>query len=74
MPSVHADLEKVSTEVPVFALHRRKHVAVRVTVLACRVGLTNEPLGPEGVQFGHHSNGASDGYVEKHSAAAVNRA
>ena len=66
-----ADLDEVSTEVPVFALHRSMHVAVGNSVLVDGAGLTAETPDPEGGRFGRFPDGTQDGYVEEHPAMAA---
>ncbi|MGP9539356.1 amidohydrolase [Brachybacterium sp. AOP43-C2-M15] len=66
-----ADLDAVSTELPVFALHRSMHVAVGNSVLVDGAGLTAETPDPEGGRFGRFADGTPDGYVEEHPAMAA---
>jgi len=65
------DLDEVSTDVPVFALHRSMHVAVGNSVLVDGAGLTAETPDPEGGRFGRFPDGTPDGYVEEHPAMAA---
>ncbi|MGP5365359.1 amidohydrolase [Brachybacterium tyrofermentans] len=65
------DLDAVSTEVPVFALHRSMHVAVGNSVLVDGAGLTADTPDPEGGRFGRTADGTPDGYVEEHPAMAA---
>ena len=65
------DLDEVSTEVPVFALHRSMHVAIGNSVLVDGAGLTAETPDPEGGRFGRFPDGTPDGYVEEHPAMAA---
>ena len=66
-----ADLDAVTTELPVFALHRSMHVAVGNSVLVEGAGLTAETPDPEGGRFGRFTDGTPDGYVEEHPAMAA---
>ncbi|MGP9613508.1 amidohydrolase [Brachybacterium sp. AOP42-B2-9] len=66
-----ADLDTVTTELPVFALHRSMHVAVGNSFLVDGAGLTAETPDPEGGRFGRSTDGTPDGYVEEHPAMAA---
>lgn len=66
-----ADLDAVTTELPVFALHRSMHVAVGNSFLVDGAGLTAETPDPEGGRFGRFADGTPDGYVEEHPAMAA---
>lgn len=66
-----ADLDQVSTEVPVFALHRSMHVAVGNSALVDGAGLTAETPDPDGGRFGRFPDGTPDGYVEENPAMAA---
>ena len=65
------DLDEVSTEIPVFALHRSMHVAVGNSALVEGAGLTASTPDPEGGRFGRTADGTPDGYVEEHPAMAA---
>jgi predicted amidohydrolase YtcJ len=65
------DLDRVSSELPVFALHRSMHVAVGNSVLVDGAGLTAATPDPEGGRFGRFADGTPDGYVEEHPAMAA---
>src|SRR5699024_10988831 len=65
------DLDQVTTELPVFALHRSMHVAVGNTFLVDGAGLTARTPDPEGGRFGRFADGTPDGYVEEHPAMAA---
>src|SRR5699024_157474 len=64
-------LDQVTTELPVFALHRSMHVAVGNTFLVDGAGLTARTPDPEGGRFGRFADGTPDGYVEEHPAMAA---
>ena len=66
-----ADLDAVTTELPVFALHRSMHVAVGNSFLVDGAGLTAETPDPEGGRFGRSADGTPDGYVEEHPAMSA---
>lgn len=66
-----ADLDRVSTSLPVFALHRSMHVAVGNSVLVDGAGLTAETPDPTGGRFGRFPDGTPDGYVEEHPAMSA---
>lgn len=66
-----ADLDAVTTEMPVFALHRSMHVAVGNSFLVEGARLTAETPDPEGGRFGRFTDGTPDGYVEEHPAMAA---
>lgn len=65
------DLDAVTTDLPVFALHRSLHVAVGNSVLVDGAGLTAATPDPEGGRFGRFPDGTPDGYVEEHPAMAA---
>ena len=65
------DLDAVTTELPVFALHRSMHVAVGNSFLVEGAGLTASTPDPEGGRFGRFADGTPDGYVEEHPAMAA---
>jgi predicted amidohydrolase YtcJ len=65
------DLDAVTTELPVFALHRSMHVAVGNSFLVDGAGLTAGTPDPDGGRFGRFSDGTPDGYVEEHPAMAA---
>lgn len=65
------DLDQVSTEIPVFALHRSMHVAVGNSVLVDGAGLTAATPDPEGGRYGRRADGTPDGYVEEHPAMSA---
>ena len=65
------DLDQVSAELPVFALHRSMHVAVGNSFLIERARLTAATPDPEGGRFGRFADGTPDGYVEEHPAMAA---
>lgn len=65
------DLDAVSTDLPVFALHRSMHVAVGNSVLVDGAGLTAHTPDPDGGRFGRFADGTPDGYVEEHPAMAA---
>ncbi|WP_114854188.1 amidohydrolase [Brachybacterium sp. YJGR34] len=65
------DLDRVSAELPVFALHRSMHVAVGNSFLVEGAGLTAQTPDPEGGRFGRAEDGTPDGYVEEHPAMFV---
>nr|WP_281065036.1 amidohydrolase [Brachybacterium sacelli] len=65
------DLDEISPEIPVFALHRSMHVAVGNSVLVEGAGLTAATPDPEGGRFGRTADGTPDGYVEEHPAMAA---
>ncbi|PWH06446.1 amidohydrolase [Brachybacterium endophyticum] len=64
------DLDAVSTQLPVFALHRSMHVAVGNSVLVEGAGLETTTPDPEGGRYGRRPDGSPDGYVEEHPAMA----
>ena len=66
-----SDLDRVTTELPVFALHRSMHVAVGNSFLVDGAGLTADTPDPEGGRFGRFAEGTPDGYVEEHPAMAA---
>ncbi len=65
------DLDGVTTQLPVFALHRSLHVAVGNSFLVDGAGLSAETPDPEGGRFGRFPDGTPDGYVEEHPAMAA---
>ncbi|QCR52960.1 amidohydrolase [Brachybacterium sp. SGAir0954] len=65
------DLDTVSTEIPVFALHRSMHVAVGNSFLVEAAGLDASTSDPDGGRFGRRADGTPDGYVEEHPAMAA---
>ena len=65
------DLDAVSTDLPVFALHRSMHVAVGNSVLVDGACLTADTPDPDGGRFGRFADGTPDGYVEEHPAMAA---
>ncbi|EWS81407.1 amidohydrolase [Brachybacterium phenoliresistens] len=73
-PTRH-DLDRVSTTVPVFVLHRSVHMGVGSTETLRRSAITAELPDPEGGRFGREADGRTpDGYIEELSAlAAVGR-
>ncbi|WP_422115757.1 amidohydrolase [Brachybacterium sp. UNK5269] len=66
-----ADLDAVTTQLPVFALHRSLHVAVGNSFLVDGAGLSAQIPDPEGGRFGRFPDGTPDGYVEEHPAMAA---
>lgn len=66
-----ADLDAVTTQLPVFALHRSLHVAVGNSFLVDGAGLSAQTPDPEGGRFGRFPDGTPDGYVEEHPAMAA---
>jgi predicted amidohydrolase YtcJ len=62
------DLDRVSTTVPVLALHRSMHVGAGNSVLVDGAGLTAATPDPEGGRFGRRSDGTPDGFAEEHAA------
>lgn len=65
------DLDAVSTQIPVFALHRSMHVAVGNSFLVDGAGLMANAPDPEGGCFGRRADGTPDGYGEEHPAMAA---
>jgi predicted amidohydrolase YtcJ len=62
------DLDRVSTEIPVLAMHRSMHVGAANSVLVEAAGITAETPGPEGGRFGRRPDGTPDGFAEEHAA------
>ena len=70
-PTRH-DLDRVSTSVPVIAVHRSSHMLVVNSAVLALVGITSETPDPEGGRFGREADGVTpDGYVEEISAMLV---
>ncbi|WP_462417876.1 amidohydrolase [Kytococcus sp. Marseille-QA3725] len=65
------ELDAVSTDLPVLALHRSLHVAVGNSFLVEAAGLTADTPDPEGGRFGRFPDGTPDGYVEEHPAMSA---
>ncbi|UEJ84523.1 amidohydrolase family protein [Brachybacterium halotolerans subsp. kimchii] len=62
------DLDRVSTEIPVLAMHRSMHVGAANSVLVEAAGITAETPDPEGGRFGRRDDGSPDGFAEEHAA------
>jgi predicted amidohydrolase YtcJ len=70
-PTRH-DLDRVSTGVPVVAVHRSSHMGVVNSAALAHVGITATTPDPVGGRFGREADGATpDGYVEEISALMI---
>ncbi|UQN28099.1 amidohydrolase [Brachybacterium kimchii] len=65
------DLDAVTADLPVFALHRSMHVAVGNSILIEAAEINASTPDPEGGRFGRRADGTPDGYVEEHPAMAA---
>ncbi|PWH06441.1 amidohydrolase [Brachybacterium endophyticum] len=62
------DLDRISTQVPVLALHRSMHVGAANSTVVEAAGITAETPDPEGARFGRGPDGTPNGYAEEHAA------
>jgi predicted amidohydrolase YtcJ len=70
-PTRH-DLDRVSTGVPVVAVHRSSHMGVVNSAALAHVGITATTPDPVGGRFGREADGVTpDGYVEEISALMI---
>lgn len=70
-PTRH-DLDRVSTTVPVIAVHRSSHMLVVNSVVLALVGIKSGTPDPDGGRFGREDDRVTpDGYVEEISAMLV---